>query len=193
MRIFLTIIMLGGILNPLKASDLSDLSLEDFLQLERFYDTIELDQIDTEMIELGVWHLSNVYRLKNGKPALEYNINLDSAAQLHSDQMQLYGFFSHDNKKNKALGTLDKRAETSGYNNWWFLAENIYSGFISTSNPCSYFEICVKIVQAFIDSKGHRENLLSTDVNEMGCGIQFDTSSAYGWLDYCFTENFGRR
>lgn len=193
MRILLTIIMLGGFLKPLKASDLSDLSLEDFLQLERFYDTIELDQIDTEMIELGVWHLSNVYRLKNGKLVLEYDVNLDSAAQLHSNQMQHYGFFAHDNKKNKAFGTLYKRAEAAGYINWWSLSENIYSSYISTSNPPRYIDICLEIVQAFIDSKGHRENLLSTDVNEMGCGIQFDTSSAYGWLDYYFTENFGRR
>jgi uncharacterized protein YkwD len=107
--------------------------------------------------------------------------------------MQHYGFFAHDYKQNKELSTLYKRAEVAGYNNWWFLSENIYSSYISTSSPPRYIDICVEIVQAFIDSKGHRENLLSTDVNEMGCGIQFDTSSAYGWLDYYFTENFGRR
>ena len=193
MRMLLTIIALGSFLKPVMSSDLSNLSLEDFLQLERFYDTIELDQIDTEMIELGVWHLSNVYRLKNGKPALEYNINLDSAAQLHSDQMQQHHFFSHDNKMNEKFSTISKRAEAAGYLDWWYLAENIYSSFISTSNPPTYFEICLEIVQAFIASKGHRKNLLSTYVNDMGCGIQFDTSSSSGWLDYYFTENLGSR
>lgn len=193
MRIFLIIIALNGFLLNVEASNLENLSLKEFLQLDKFNQAVDLRAIDTEMIELGVWHLSNVYRSNKGKYPLDYNTYLGEAAQLHSDQMQMHNFFSHDNKKNKDLSTLDKRAEAGGYKNYQVLAENIYYSSINIYNPQTYFEVCLEIVQAFATSKGHRQNLLANDVLDMGCGIQFDEKSKQGFLYYYFTQNFGKQ
>lgn len=193
MRIFLIIIALQAFFLGTKASTWENLSLKEFLQLDKFNEPIDLWSVDTELIELGVWHLSNIYRANKGKYPLDYDTALSGAAQLHSDQMQLYSFFSHENKKNKNLNTVDKRASAAGYSNYQVLAENIYYSSVNIYQPQTYFEVCLEIVQAFAKSKGHKENLLANDVQDMGCGIQFDKQSKQGFLYYYFTQNFGTR
>lgn len=168
-----------------------DFSSEEFLNSSLFNSTIDLKSIDVELIELGVLHLSNSYRQKKGKLPLRYNAPLSDAAYLHSEQMEIFDFFDHVNRRNKQLSTMDRRAAAAGYTNYQTLAENIYYGAIDISQPVSYYALCETIVSAFIESKGHRLNLLASDVNDMGCGLHFEKSLKQGYWYFYFTQDFG--
>ena len=163
----------------------------EFLTLPSFNATINMAQVDIELIEAGVFHLSNEYRKKKSKDALSYNEQLSYAAYLHSEQMHIYKFFDHTNKKNNMLSSLEKRAIHAGYRNYNTLAENIFYGYINIQDIGTYKELSAFIVDAFISSKGHRDNLLANDVLEMGCGIYFDTIAKDGYWYFNFTQDFG--
>lgn len=166
---------------------------EEFMNSSRFNSAIDLDAVDHYLIEMGVLYLSNEYRQKKGKQALAYNTNLSLAAFLHSEQMQSHRFFAHVNKRNKQLSSMDKRATAAGYHAYQTLAENIYYGAVDISNPQTYRELCSSIVDAFIQSKGHRVNLLATDVHDMGCGISFEKEIKQGYWYFYFTQDFGKQ
>lgn len=158
-----------------------------------FNERINIKAIDYNLIELGVSYLTNIYRKKKGKSALNYNPNLSDAAYMHSQQMQSFHFFAHNNKRNKSLETIDKRAAVAGYDSFITLAENIYYGALDTQNPSSYYELCNAIVNAFIQSKGHQSNLLATDVEDMGCGVYFEKSLENTYWHFYFTQDFGKQ
>ena len=158
-----------------------------------FNERINVKAIDRNLIELGVLYLTNIYRKRKGKSALSYNANLSDAAYIHSQQMQSFQFFAHNNKQNKSLETIDKRAAVAGYESSITLAENIYYGAINTQDPSSYYELCKAIVNAFIQSKGHRSNLLAADVEDMGCGVYFEDSLENTFWYFYFTQDFGKQ
>ena len=164
---------------------------DEFLEDISFQSNIDLAQINPQLIEAGVFHLTNENRLKKNKNALTYNEALSFAAYTHSEQMQTFRFFDHVNKRNKSLSSLEKRAEYAAYRNYQSLAENIFYGYIDARNPGTYEELCSFIVKSFIASKGHRDNLLAKDLKEMGCGIYFETKLKDGYWYFYFTQDFG--
>jgi uncharacterized protein YkwD len=158
-----------------------------------FNEKINVKAIDHNLIELGVSYLTNIYRKKKGKSALSYNACLSDAAYIHSQQMQSFHFFAHNNKRNKSLETIDKRAAVAGYDSFITLAENIYFGAIDTQDPPSYYELCNAIANAFIQSKRHRSNLLAADVEDIGCGVYFEDSLENTYWYFYFTQDFGKQ
>lgn len=166
-------------------------SQEEFEHLNAFNKPIDLNNIDLALIKAGVFYLTNVYRLNKNKALLSYSEQLSFAAYTHSEQMRTYHFFDHVNKKNRDLSTLEKRAQYAGYINYTALAENIFYGYVDLRNAGSYMDLCAFIVDAFISSKEHKENLLAQDVNDIGCGISFDTQTNYGFWYFYFTQDFG--
>jgi len=158
-----------------------------------FNGRINVKAIDHNLIELGVRYLTNVYRERKGKSALNYNANLSDAAYIHSQQMHSFQFFAHTNKRSESLATVDKRAAIAGYESSIALAENIYFGTIDTQNPSSYYELYNAIVNAFTQSKGHRSNMLAANVEDVGCGIYFEDPLENTYCHFYFTQNFGKQ
>ena len=158
-----------------------------------FNEKINAKDVDHNLIELGVCYLTNIYRERKGKSALSYNSHLSDAAYIHSQQMQSFNFFAHNNKRNKSLETIDKRAAVAGYDSFITLAENIYFGAIDTQDPPSYYALCNAIVNAFIQSKGHRSNMLAANVEDVGCGIYFEDPLENTYCHFYFTQNFGKQ
>lgn len=193
MKKLLIIIILGVLFFDLPARNLADLSADEFILSSSFNSPIDLKAVDSYLIELGVLHLSNQYRVEKGRVPLSYNQSLAQAAIMHSEQMQSYRFFAHINKRNSQLSTMDRRATAVGYVNYQSLAENIYYGAIELDDPKTYRELCSTIVNAFIESKGHRVNLLASDINDMGCGIYFEQSIQQGYWYFYFTQDFGKQ
>jgi alkaline phosphatase len=144
--------------------------------------------------------LVNVERLNNGNlPPLKHEAILDSSAQTHSDNMAARDFFMHCDPDTGSLAT--NRMVAAGYTGWNAAAENIAAGYATAQT----------VVAGWMASLyGHRENILSTVVRELGVGYAYqasdqatvrrsstgtcspDSANSGPYLHY-WTQNFGRR
>jgi len=116
--------------------------------------------------EAQVIDLINVERAKAGLSALSAQGQLGSAARLHSTDMACNNYFSHTGLDGSTIGD---RAERQGYN-WSSVGENIAAGY---SSPES-------VVQGWMNSPGHKANILGADYTEIGIGYAFGAASDYG-------------
>ncbi len=94
----------------------------------------------------------NDYRTANGLGRVKMNKKLTAAAALHARSMMKYGFFSHEGPGKSSPGS---RARSQGYR-YCRIAENIAKGQRSMD----------EVITAWINSPGHRRNILDRDVNE---------------------------
>lgn len=98
----------------------------------------------------------NQFRAQNGLPALRLDNRLNVAAQRHSNDMALHKAMSHSCRDGTTLG---QRITQAGYP-WRNIAENVATGQTSAR----------KVVQAWINSSGHRANMLKNNVKDVGIG-----------------------
>jgi len=128
----------------------------------------DFDDTTTERLIL---EFTNAFRGLHGLPALRWNDKLAAAARSHSVDMEKRKFFDHINPEGK--GPAD-RITAAGYD-WMACAENIYMS--SVGNNAS------GAVNSWVNSYGHRMNLLTTSCDELGVG----SSGGYA------TQNFGKQ
>jgi uncharacterized protein YkwD len=128
--------------------------------------------------EEALLQMINLFRRQNGNlPALARRAQLDAAAVAHSQDMVTRCFFDHVSPGGSDPG--DRIAATGYQANSW--AENIYKGSGNLGTAAEAFD-------GWKNSQGHRENMLSTTVTEIGIGAALDGS---GWMNW--TNVFGRR
>jgi len=120
--------------------------------------------------------LTNNERRMNGLSSLAWNDRLWSSARGHSTDMATNDYFSHTGLDGRTHGD---RMTAAGYQ-WNSALENIAAG---QSSPTA-------VVDAWMNSPGHRANILNTVVCDLGVGYAYNASSTYG--DY-WTQNFGRQ
>lgn len=130
-----------------------------------------LPSFDAATNETLIFELTNAFRAVHGLSPLQWNDKLQAAARSHSEDMETKGFFSHTNPD--GLEPWD-RITTAGYK-WRSCAENIYMYSAGVD--------AISAMDGWINSPGHRQNLLTTDCDELGVGI----SGAYA------TQNFGKK
>jgi uncharacterized protein YkwD len=126
----------------------------------------------------------NVERSRNGLRPLRLNRRLSSAAQGHSRAMARKRFFSHTSLNGASFAD---RIRSSGYLRGarsWSIGENIAYGSGRLSTPRA-------IARAWMNSPGHRANILSRSYRAIGIGIAAGTPSGGGGATY--TTDFGRR
>jgi uncharacterized protein YkwD len=116
--------------------------------------------------EARVIDLINAERTNVGLPALSTQDQLGSAAQLHSVDMACNNYFSHTGLDGLNSG---ERAQRQGYGSS-YVGENIAAGY---SSPES-------VVQGWMNSPGHKANILGTTYTEIGVGYAFGEDSDYG-------------
>ncbi len=123
--------------------------------------------------------LTNQFRATNGLAPLTLNSKLSEAAQTHSQNMATQDFFSHTGKDGSSAGD---RVSKTGYD-WRTVAENIAAG---QSTPS-------EVVNSWINSPGHRLNILNTTIKEIGVGYFFLAEDT-GTTNYnaYWTQNFGK-
>jgi uncharacterized protein YkwD len=127
----------------------------------------------------------NAQRAKSRLAPLRLNRRLSSAARAHSRAMATRHFFSHDSLNGASF--LD-RIRRTGYLNGahsWSVGENIAYGTGRLSTPAS-------IGQAWMNSSGHRANILSSSFRSIGIGISAGTPTGGGG-GATYTTDFGRR
>jgi len=106
-----------------------------------------------------VIELVNQQRANNGCPALTKNIALTNAAQAHSTDMALDDFFSHTGSDGSSPGA---RATRAGYS-WSAIGENIAAGYATPES----------VVQGWMNSSGHRANILNCGYRDTGVGYYY--------------------
>jgi uncharacterized protein YkwD len=121
--------------------------------------------------------LVNVERAKRGLAPLAVSRALSTSANAYAREMATERFFSHVGPNGS---TLVSRDEAAGYRDWWCLEEDIAAGQTTPE----------QVVAAWMASYSHRENILSSQVREIGAGWYALPGSPYGFY---WVIDMGRR
>jgi uncharacterized protein YkwD len=119
-----------------------------------------------------VIRLTNVQRLAAGCPALTANATLTRVAQAHSQDMADHNYFAHESQDGRS--PFD-RMTAAGYT-YSTAAENIAAG---QRTPAA-------VMDAWMNSAGHRQNILNCRLTQIGVGVA--TGGSYGIY---WTQDFG--
>lgn len=129
--------------------------------------------------------LLNQQRAAAGLAPLSEQAQLDQASTAYSALMVKEGFFAHVAPDGSQLTDRLTAVGYLGQPGSWFVGENIAWGE-------SYLATPAQIVNAWMNSEGHRANILSSDYRDIGIGIALGvpTSSNPGAT---YTTDFGSR
>ncbi|NED11899.1 CAP domain-containing protein, partial [Streptomyces sp. SID9124] len=115
--------------------------------------------------------LVNTERAKEGCGPVTGNDQLTTAAQRHSEDMAAKDYFSHTSQDGSGPG---ERITAAGYR-WSTYGENIAKGQRTPAD----------VMNSWMNSPGHRANILNCSFKELGVGIQ-DSPGGIVW-----TQDFG--
>jgi len=122
-----------------------------------------------------VVRLVNLERARAGCAALTIDLDLVEAAQLHSADMADRNYFDHTGSDGSDFVA---RARAAGYVGAPG-GENIAAGYPTPAD----------VLDGWMDSTGHRANILACDYTTIGVGYAFNTASTF---DHYWTQVFGR-
>lgn len=126
-----------------------------------------------------VW-LTNIERAKHGASPLVLNRELTKSARFHAGFMAENDCFEHLCPNESNLG---KRAHDAGYD-WRAVAENIAAGQ----------ESAAEVVEGWMNSPGHRVNILNPAYKEIGIGyVLLDRDGGKVTMRHYWVQNFGAR
>ncbi len=211
------------IINQAKESSFYNLDTSTFSNLSAIKDRIQLDAVDIDLLNASIFFVTNLHRESNNLILFKNHSILNDMAMLHSAQMSLQGFFSHKNPTNIKYNELSDRikAITQSQRQYFsclgeniadyplinsggkqHIVKNIFGGAKIFSEdgskeilPYTYEEFAITIVNGWMNSKGHRENILNPAFNYLGCGATFykkELTNNVFKIDYCkATQNFG--
>jgi uncharacterized protein YkwD len=117
-------------------------------------------------VEKGVYKLTNDVRQKNGLPVLAREKLLAEVARRHSEDMLMRKYFSHvspdgQNPHNRVITGYPYPLQASGENIWG----------ASGSEPLETDLLARIIVDTWMSSPGHRENILRPEFTDIGVGV----------------------
>lgn len=166
-----------------------------------FFGTANLQQritklfVDVDLLNAAVFWCTNIERRKHNLKQFQFHGKLRQTAALHSEQMKIHNFFDHENAFDARYATLTDRLESvadnsfKGFMRW---GENIYE-IGKEPFPYSYCELAKTVVDGWMNSPGHRANILNPDFEYLGCGCAKyeQKENGYSMLCFKFTQNFG--
>ena len=115
-------------------------------------------------VRAAVLCLHNRIRAGHDLPALRENKRLRKAALGHSKDMVRDGYFEHTTPEGTTMVDRILRARYVRRDHGWSLGENLAWGTGSLSTPRA-------TVAAWMDSPGHRANVLKRAYRELGVGV----------------------
>ena len=120
-------------------------------------------------LERRIFGLLNEVRAENGLSPLVWDDQVAELARVHSQNMADYKFFSHRDTDGM---TVDGRAESYGLTAWRGIGENIAT-MRGQSDPAAI------AVKTWMQSPGHRQNILGGRWNESAVGVAQAQDGAY--------------
>ncbi len=161
-----------------------------------FQPTIDIGSLETE-----IHNLINEEREKNGARALSFDSQLSEVARGHSQDMAQNNFFEHVNLQGQDPTERANRKGYRCYKNYGGyytdgIAENIfqnnlydsitYINLIPIHDWNTQGEIPQSTVQGWMDSAGHRQNILTRTYDREGIGIAISgDDKVYITEDFC--------
>jgi uncharacterized protein YkwD len=127
----------------------------------------------------------NHTRHHHGLHRLRLNKRLSRAARRHARDMARRNYFSHDTLGG---GSFLDRIRRTGYlrgAHSWIVGENLAWGSKGYSRP-------QVIMRMWMNSPGHRANILNASFREIGIGLAYDAPVAHGGKPACiYATDFG--
>lgn len=114
-------------------------------------------------IEQAIFQQVNAEREKAGVPALSYNNTMQKYARIKSQDMGDRNYFAHENPEGQLI-TVQMQKDGVSYQAW---GENI--AYIQSSSSNS--SLASQFMTNWMNSSGHRANILSTNFSSIGIGI----------------------
>jgi uncharacterized protein YkwD len=138
-------------------------------------------QVGEEVVVRSTLCLLNAERRRHGLRPLRLNDRLTRAARRHSQDMARHGYFDHTSRNGSSFVDRIRRTGYLSGARSWKVAENIAWGSHRLASPRA-------ITRAWMDSPGHRANILDGSYREIGIGVA--TRSGPRAL---YTTDFGAR
>lgn len=131
--------------------------------------------------------LMNAERAKVGAQPLAFDLDLNEAAELHSEWMIAADVFSHTGAGGS---TPTGRDQAAGYKltGSWATGENI--AWASLRNPAGLQDEVQLLHANLMNSPGHKANILNANYREVGVG--FETGEYQGWQGAFATQSFAK-
>ena len=159
----------------------------------RSTDMLESSAPDTEsafieQTEDHIHDMTNEERTSRGIRHLANDNHLDDIARSHSQDMADRNYFDHDTPEGRDP---TDRGMAAGYNcrkdygsyYTYGLAENIFTISRAGSNPET---LARQMVDSWMTSPGHRQNILDSDYDALGVGIAISrTGAVYATQNFC--------
>lgn len=124
----------------------------------------------------GVINATNQQRQKNGLPPLKENKELDQSAKTKAADMLKNQYFAHESPLGVGVSDLAKNA---GYD-YIIIGENLAMGNFSNDSD---------LLDAWMNSPGHRDNILNSKYQEIGVSV---ISGEYeGKMTWMAVQHFG--
>ncbi len=128
-------------------------------------------EISADEFELKVLELVNIERAKHNLAPLSWDSSLAEVAKAHSFDMAKNNYFSHTNLNGQSAFDRMKNAGI----NYSYAAENIAAGQKTPESA----------MNSWMNSEGHRNNILNKNVTRIGVGYVKGGSYGHYW-----TQNF---
>ncbi len=150
--------------------------------------------VDISLIESKVHQLINEQRENNGLSSISWDSKLSDIARGHSQDMIDNNFFDHTNLRGEDPTTRADKAGYSCYKDYGSyytigIAENIGGAPFGDVIGCGYVRSEQSIAECLVDgwmgSPGHRENILTASYDSEGIGVACDSSECFGTQNFC--------
>jgi len=174
----------------------AELTVQDFRLFKPFLEQIDFQALDYPRLNAAIFFVTNETRQKYNLPILAYAKELECSAWNHARRMVEKKFFSHNDPTDTERQTPALRGKLAGIANP-NLAENIADCFAITYDgqrgiyplekqgefsytwhgkpipPHTYLSLAEEVVKIWMNSPGHRSNILSKQALQLGCGAFF--------------------
>jgi uncharacterized protein YkwD len=138
---------------------------------------------NVDLVRAAILCLHNQIRAQNNLPLLKDNAKLRKAAVGHSNAMVSEGYFDHTSPDGDSFVDRIIGAGYAKRNDGWTLGENLAwgTGDLSTATG---------VMNAWMNSAGHKANILKKSYKEVGIGIRLGVPSDAG-VGATITADFG--
>ncbi len=182
---------------------------------------IDMEDIDYPLLHAAIFYETNRVRQNYNLPEFHYSRRLELVAIDHSRDMVEFNFFSHTSPV-KGKETMAKRLQRVGIRNC-YMGENLaYTSGIANEHGRSlftpeqnggyfsyeykgdpipnhtYVSLAQSVVQQWMNSPGHRANILNSNYTFLGVGGKHYLDPAFHYIDkfvvaQCFSSKNGER
>lgn len=127
-------------------------------------------------VEQLIYQKVNEERAKVGISQLSYNLTMEKYARIKSKDMGDNNYFSHEDLSGKLI-TEKMKQDGVSYRAW---GENIaYIGGVSDAN-----KLAEQFMTNWMNSSGHRANILSTNFESIGIGVYKSGNRVYATQEF---------